>query len=229
MTNQDTLAPFAALGLRERKTARAKLALLDAVVARLGEGSLESIPIKELCAAAEVSEPSFFNYFPKKTDLLVYFIQLWSVDMGWRRSLREPGSTARSAVEDLFVETARQLDSSPGLMAEILAYNAKNRQCPYVQALGPAEKLLRFPGRSGIERIPEAQIAELFAPLIEEALHEGELPVDLDPFSVLFGLGAIFFGLPVIAGAFGPGGLGHAYLVQIDLLWRGLEANHDRK
>ncbi len=223
MSNQDTLARSQVPGLRERKTARAKLALLDAVVARLGEGSLESIPVKELCAAAEVSEPSFFNYFPKKTDLLVYFIQLWSVDMGWRLSLRKPGSTARSAIEDIFAETARQLDSDPGVMAEILAFQAKKGQCPYVQALGPAEKLLRFPDRPGIERIPEAMITELFAPLIEEAMRKGELPADLDPMSVLFGLGAIFFGLPAIAGAFGPGGLGHAYLVQIDLLWRGLE------
>ena len=130
MTTQGTQTGLQALGLRERKTARARLALLDAVVERLGDRSLESIPVKDLCAAAEVSEPSFFNYFPQKTDLLVYFIQLWSVDMGWRLSLRKPGSTARSAVEDLFVETARQMDEGPGLMAEIFAFQAKNGSAP---------------------------------------------------------------------------------------------------
>lgn len=225
MTTQGTQAALQALGLRERKTARAKLALLDAVVKRLGDRSLESIPVKDLCAAAEVSEPSFFNYFPQKTDLLVYFIQLWSVDMGWRLSLRKPGSTARSAVEDLFVETARQMDVSSGLMAEILAFQAKNGQCPYIQPLANAEKILRFPDRPGIERIPETLITELFTPLVVEALRNGELPAGLDPSAVLFGLGAIFFGLPAIAGAFGPAGLGRAYLAQIDLLWRGLAAN----
>ncbi len=124
------------------------------MVERLGDRSLESIPVKDLCAAAEVSEPSFFNYFPQKTDLLVYFIQLWSVD-GWRLSLRKPGSTARSAVEDLFVETARQMDAGPGLMAEILAFQAKNGQCPYIQPLGNAEKILRFPDRPGMSIYPK--------------------------------------------------------------------------
>jgi AcrR family transcriptional regulator len=225
MIDQETKTPVQALGLRERKTARAKLALLDAVMERLGDRSLESIPVKDLCIAAEVSEPSFFNYFPKKTDLLVYFIQLWSVDMGWRLSLRKAGSTARSAVEDLFVETARQMDASPGLMAEILAFQAKNGQCPYIQPLELAEKILRFPDRQGIERISESLITELFGPLVAEALRRGELPSSLDPNAVLFGLGAIFFGLPAIAGAFGPAGLGRAYLAQIDLLWRGLVAH----
>ena len=71
-------------------------------------------------------------------------------------------------------------------------------------------------------------ITELFAPLVNEALQKGELPAGLDPSAILFGLGAIFFGIPAIAGAFGPAGLGRAYLAQIDLLWRGLAANGGR-
>jgi hypothetical protein len=69
--------------LRQRKYARTKLALMNAALERLKDKSLEEISVRELCEEAEVSEATFFNYFPSKTDLLVYFVQLWTIEAGW--------------------------------------------------------------------------------------------------------------------------------------------------
>lgn len=63
-------ASLAQLSLREKKYAKTKLALLDAATERIGEKTFDAISVKELCEQAEVSEATFFNYFPKKQDLL---------------------------------------------------------------------------------------------------------------------------------------------------------------
>ena len=37
--------------------------------------------IKEICEEVQISEGTFFNYFPKKNDILNYFIALWSIEV----------------------------------------------------------------------------------------------------------------------------------------------------
>ena len=106
------MTTLAEIPLRQRKQAQTRLALLDAVLARLdGKRTLDDIPVKELCDAANISQASFFNYFPSKTDLLVYFVQIWSLDLAGRVHTGAggaAGSSAREAIESIFVSTARE-------------------------------------------------------------------------------------------------------------------------
>ena len=74
---------FDALPLRQRKFARTKLALLDATLESLRSRSLDEVRVADLCAAADISPASFFNYFPQKADVLVYHVQLWSLEIAW--------------------------------------------------------------------------------------------------------------------------------------------------
>ncbi|HHO50022.1 MAG TPA: TetR family transcriptional regulator, partial [Deltaproteobacteria bacterium] len=64
---------FDDLPLRERKRARLHLDLVEALVVRLAERSLDEIGVGELAAAATTSEATFFNHFPSKQHLLTYF------------------------------------------------------------------------------------------------------------------------------------------------------------
>src|SRR5215468_4484063 len=98
---------LADIPLRPRKQAQTRLTLLRAVLARLdGTRTLDDINVRELCDEAEISEASFFNYFPKKTDLLVHFIRLWSLDLAWRVQHELGQATARDAIEAILVATA---------------------------------------------------------------------------------------------------------------------------
>ena len=99
MTNADA---FDALPLRQRKFARTKLGLLEAAMAAIRDRPLDEVTVRELCEAVEISPAGFFNYFPKKTDLLVYYVQLWSIEMAWhgRRLAEQRGGLA--AIEEVF-------------------------------------------------------------------------------------------------------------------------------
>src|SRR5688572_15292458 len=70
--------------LRERKFARTKLALMQAALERMRTKKLDEVPVKELCDEVQVSEATFFNYFPKKSDLLHYLIKVWTIEVAWQ-------------------------------------------------------------------------------------------------------------------------------------------------
>jgi AcrR family transcriptional regulator len=215
------------LPLRPRKLARAKQALLRAAVARLDSRTLEEIPVKELCDAAGVSEASFFNYFPKKSDLLVYFVRIWSLDVSWRALHGKRGATARESIEEIFLETARQAAAHPGVMSEVIAHQARMETPPDLH-LTAADRVVAFPDRPGIEDVPAGGLDTVLPPLIDRAVLGGELPESTDRNMALLGFSTIFLGLPVMARRLDPPALGEMYIRLIGLFWEGLIAKGKR-
>ncbi|WP_369145563.1 TetR/AcrR family transcriptional regulator [Streptomyces sp. R44] len=59
-------------GLRERKKARTRQALSDAAIALFLEKGFDGVSVAEVAAAAEVSKPTLFRYFPAKEDLVLH-------------------------------------------------------------------------------------------------------------------------------------------------------------
>jgi len=61
-------------GLRERKKQRTRQALSDAAIALFLERGFEKVSVADVAAAAEVSKPTLFRYFPAKEDLALHRI-----------------------------------------------------------------------------------------------------------------------------------------------------------
>ncbi|MFF5427087.1 MULTISPECIES: TetR/AcrR family transcriptional regulator [unclassified Streptomyces] len=59
-------------GLRERKKRRTRQVLSDVAVALFLEKGYDAVPVAEIAAAAEVSKPTLFRYFPAKEDLVLH-------------------------------------------------------------------------------------------------------------------------------------------------------------
>ena len=110
--------------LRERKFARTKLALLQAALERMRDKKLDEIPVKELCDEVEVSEATFFNYFPKKNDLLHYLIQVWTIEVAWHAQSTVGEECGLRFIEQVFDYTGKKLADHPRLMLEIIAHMA---------------------------------------------------------------------------------------------------------
>ncbi len=62
----ETIKTTKRLGLRELKSAKKRLKLTQALVRRLALTPLEEVVMRDLCDDVEVSEITFFNYFPRK-------------------------------------------------------------------------------------------------------------------------------------------------------------------
>ena len=210
------------LSLRERKFARTKLGLLNAALARVEQRPLDEISVKELCAAAEVSEATFFNYFPRKSDILLYFSQLWSLEISWHLASTPEPLNGLPAIAEIFRLAARKIQDQPAAVGEVIAFQARNRSRHRPPEPGRAERLLAFPDRPGIERFAANGMDQLLARHLQYAIERGELPANTHVRSAMVGLVSIFYGVPLALAQSNPQGIGSAYQYQLSVLWTGV-------
>ncbi len=213
---------FEDLPLRERKRARTRLALLDALLSRIGPRSIEQIPVKELCAEVEISEVTFFKHFPAKSDLLTWFIQLWTIEMAWHadQAVRAQGS-GLEAVGEIFARTARDATQNIDIMLEIIAHQARMPKDLALPGVSTAERLLRFPGLAGVECLPAEGLDSILPRFLHSAIEQGELPPSSDIASLTLALSSVFFGVPLCVGRHDPAAIAPLYRQQLALVWAG--------
>jgi AcrR family transcriptional regulator len=61
-------------GLRARKQQRTRQAISDAAISLFLARGFDQVPVADVAAAAEVSKPTLFRYFPTKEDLVLHRI-----------------------------------------------------------------------------------------------------------------------------------------------------------
>ena len=208
--------------LREKKAAQTRLALLDALLDRIEDAPLHTIPVKALCAEVPCSEPTFFNHFKGKDHLIVFYIQLWSLEMSWLAEHDLAQLSALARIETLLTRTMGKISQRPGLMGEILAYQARVPIITPPRPLSRAEKVLAFPDYADVESLEGGGLQTVIPPLLEAAVATGELPPDADLSSLFFAICSIFFGSPVVGRQVDLGLLEPMLRRQLHWLWAGI-------
>jgi len=215
--------------LRERKFARTKHTLLRAAVERMRHKRLDDITVKELCEDVEVSEATFFNYFPKKEDLLVYFMQLFNLEVSGHAKHTAGEESGLSFIDEVFHYTGRRVAEHPRVMLEVIAQMARSqpsegpgRQRP--SRLTLAERLQAFPDEERASNAQEQSLEDMLRVALEHAIERGELPPSVDVPQALLTLLSTLFGIVLWLAPEQPERVASAYERQLKGVWAGLRA-----
>ena len=186
------------VSLRERKFAQTKVSLARAFRERLKEKRLQDISVKEVCDTLPISEVTFYKYFPEKTDVLVYLLQLWHYKAVWRLRRWEREKTNLEVIEAWFNFGEEQLEAYPAATGEIISFIMKEKGRLKFSEISVAELLFAYPDLEDIEKIEvpaEHHDDRCFMlPYLYRAIEHGELPEGTDVEMVADMLDAIFIG-----------------------------------
>jgi AcrR family transcriptional regulator len=207
---------------REKKYAKTKIALLNALLDELDSKELSAIKIKDLAALAEVSEPTFFNYFDSKLHMLVYFIQMWSVEMNAIALTSAAEHTSYiETIKDIFRQTAKAITKHPQIMLEIIAFHAQGAK-PIPHKITSAEKWLFFPDIDEVENIEGMGLESILPPLIKKAKDTQELDTSTNEEQLFLTLSSLFFGTSLLLLKDAPKAYPLALETQLSQLFKGL-------
>ena len=213
--------------LREKKHARTKIALMNAFIERLRNSRFENISIKEVCNSVEVSEGTFFNYFPEKIDVITYYVNLMTMKVIWRARQKVSKGQYIALLNAFFEELADQF-TKLDITYELISIMVVQHEKPKKTAISDVEKHLFFPDLAGIEDIAPLFIEEFLKECMEGALRNGELPRSVNIDNALVSLITIMVGT-MIAVKFGDvvkfrnvKNVEHHYLRQLQMLWTAL-------
>ncbi|MEV5828326.1 TetR family transcriptional regulator [Spirillospora sp. NPDC052242] len=102
-------------GLRERKKQRVREAISEAAIALFQESGFDRVTVADIAAAAEVSKPTLFAYFPSKEDLVLHrFIDHEDEPARIVRG-RAPGESPLTALRRRFLDGLDRRDPVTGL------------------------------------------------------------------------------------------------------------------
>jgi AcrR family transcriptional regulator len=210
--------------LRQRKFAKTRLALGEAVTNHLEAAPFETLSVKALCERVQISEATFFNYFPKKEDLIVYLDRLWTLELNWYGRQAAQQGKGLAVIESLFRYTAIQIQKKPGLMAEIIAHEALSRERREGPEITLSERMMAFSDLDGIEELSDESLEGLLRSSLESAIEQGDLPANTAISAAMVGLVSIFYGVPLAIQHSNAAVIGAMYRQQLQLLWGGLQA-----
>ncbi|MBF0216397.1 MAG: TetR/AcrR family transcriptional regulator [Candidatus Omnitrophica bacterium] len=207
--------------LREKKFARTKIALMNEFIARMKASRFDDISIQEICKNVEVSDGTFFNYFPEKVDIVNYYRQLFFLNIVWKARKETPAGKYLALINCAFEKLAQGQDNL-NIVHQILSIMLVQKGKPGTVNISDIEKHLAFPDCEGIEEMQIVFIDVFFEECLIGAVKNGELPENADIDDILISLLAIMGGTVLAAKLRNVKDRKYHYSRQLKLLWKGL-------
>lgn len=205
--------------LRERKFAETKIRILNVFLKKLKQKDLDEISVVEICESADISYKTFFNYFEKKSDLLAYYLQFWSIEGQYILSTFE-NCSFEERVNKKFQMVAENYSENYKIVKEIVAFLALNWNNIKIAKLTPAEYIVKFPKYKGVENYQFKPIDWMLVSYLEEAKKSGEFSNSLDNSVVFSMIRSIFFWVILSVNDGNSKTIENLYREQLNMVWK---------
>ena len=198
-------------GRRALKKAKTRLNILNAVYRLTAGVNFRDLKVKAIAEEADVTEMTFFNYFPKKEDTLRYMMGLWALDLVVLQ--HQSPLTGEVAIRRVFAHTAKQAKAHPGLMAGFISYLVANEISSVANEIESVDRSLLYPDLPETYEVPIPSGNELLTH------HLLEIDPTMDPTSKLLHLASCFYGDALVAHTANLD-LDSLYTSSLDLIFR---------
>jgi len=207
--------------LRERKHAKTKIAIMNAFIERLEKTRFDDISIRQICKSVEISEGTFFNYFPEKIDIINYYMNLMFLKVVAKARKDVPQGQYIPLINAIFARMAELL-SNNNIVYQMISLMLVQRERPKTVAISNLERQIFFPGSESIENVRVMLIDDFLRECLVGAVNSGELPKDLKINDVQVSLITILGGTLLAAKFAAIKDRSYHYTRQLQFLWNGL-------
>ncbi|KOR90823.1 transcriptional regulator [Paenibacillus solani] len=135
---------YSDIPLRELKKATNKITLYEAALSMMRDRMFSQVMLEDICKRAEISKVTFFKFYQRKEELLIYFMRIWLT----KRiiEINAEGKRGFQAFRHLLYQVAKEHQIRPGMMPSLISFLAEQNMQPCMPELSPAEVSLLFPG-----------------------------------------------------------------------------------
>lgn len=177
--------------LRELKKAKTKIALYEAGLSFTANRMFRDVLLDDICREAGISRVTFFKFFGKKEDLLVYYMRVWLT----RRIIEigEKNLRGFDAMRLILRQIADDTRTNEGIMPSLIAFLSEMNMHCSMPKLSEAEVMLLFPGQeeAGAE---SPDMFALFSRCMNEAEEDGQLKPEIKAEDAVPFLFSTFYG-----------------------------------
>lgn len=201
--------------LREIKKARSKIAIYNSFLQLIGDNMFHDLLLEDICRKAEISNVTFFKYFRRKEDLLLYYMRIWLTER--IIEIHEENMRGLASIRHLFKQVASHWHKTPGIMPSLISFLAEMKMHPCMPELSAEEISLLFPGHEAIGAEPP-DMFKLFHRCMVEAREDGELREGFSVEQAVQFLFTVFYGAFLTAQLYGTEDIYEVYETHLQIL-----------
>lgn len=222
--NED-YSKFHGIPLRAVKYAQTKIKIYKAFIEKLCRDSFDSINVNTLCEEIGVSRRAFFNYFPYKSYVLLYMVQISIIEIAVYTYKNHNRNAGLELIYTGFEEFGKKIIQYPDIIFEAIScLYRKGTDLSKFPKLTKAEEILWNLDTSVLNEVPTLGFRELAITAVNNAVLLKELPEGIKFETIEMSLNSILFGVPLSLKNGGLEKLCEMYQEQLDILWEGLRA-----
>ncbi|WP_428818569.1 TetR/AcrR family transcriptional regulator [Microbulbifer sp. MCCC 1A16149] len=161
------------MNLRERKKQQVRMRLLEIAEQLFSELPYEEVMIDEIVARADISQKTFFNYFPSKAYLLEELLLNWLREVNVWSHESELELNLKSAIVPPNIDEIQDWIVRHRRVLQMIMYHTDLFSSVYFSGSAPEGKNLLFPAsyrKPRMERVQKAQSLGIMRPDISAEL-----------------------------------------------------------
>ncbi len=208
-----------ALSLRQKKIAKTKHSLAMAFVKKLKTEKFHSISIKDICEETDVSEASFFNYFPQKIDVLAYLLKAKIFKTYWTIRNLQKKLTLTECIEKTFELLTEEI-KYPYIFSEIFSLIGPHKAQTASFAVTPDELQYIYPDCADAANSRMITMRGFFEELVAHAAAKKQIPEAVCQKTLVQFLMTILIGVPLSLPFSEFTNIAEIYRNHLSILWK---------